>query len=117
MKKRLNRKVKIVGALFTSRGDKATAIICQRNCSDQVSSQTRLEHISTDAYFQGGVTRITILLDREENNSCGRLGFYHTFGCFDATEDRHGKIKHDDIRLQLGSGVHSCLPLSYSTND
>src|SRR5207302_4500737 len=98
MKKRLSRKVRIVGARFTSSGDKATAIICQRNCWNQVSSQTRLEHISKGAYFQGGVTRITILLDREENNSCGRPGFYHTFGGFDAIEDRHGKIKHDDIR-------------------
>src|SRR5438552_9497858 len=98
MKKRLSRKVRIVGAQFTSRGDKVTAIICQRNCSNQVSSQTRLEHIPKDAYFQGGVTRITILLDREENNSCGRPGLYHALGGFDAIADRHGKIKHDDSR-------------------
>src|SRR5438034_11177525 len=98
MKKRLSRKVRIVGAQFTSSGDKATAIICQRNCCNHVSSQTRLEHISKGAYFQGGVTRITIVLAREENHSCVRLVSYHTLGGFDAIVARHRKVKHDEIR-------------------
>lgn len=105
------------GRLFATRRNEATAIHCELNCWNQVSSQARLEHVPTRTGFQGGAASFTILLNGKENNPCGRLSFKNALGGFYAIDDRHGKIKHDDIREQLGGSADGRLPVGHSSND
>ena len=93
------------------------SFFCQPNCRNQVGSQARLEHISTSAQFKGGATRIFVLLNREENNSCGRVGLKHTFGCIDSVENGHRNVEHDNIRMKLGHSTNGRFAVSHRTND
>src|SRR5437667_12615865 len=93
------------------------AFFCQANCWNQVGSQARLEHIAKSARFEGGATRILILLNREENNFGGSVGPEYAFGRFHSVKNGHRAVEHDYIRKQLSSGANSRFPVHYHAND
>src|SRR2546429_6728879 len=95
-----------IGVFFFSSRRRHTR--CSRDWSSDVCSSD---------LFEGGATRILILLNREENNFGGRVGPEYAFGRFHSVKNGHRDVEHDNIRKQLSSGANSRFPVHYHAND